>query len=326
MRRREVIAFVGGSLAVWPLVARAQLSDAPVIGFLHSASAEPFQRLVAAFRDGLGDSGFIEGRNVRIEYRWAEGDEDRLKTFAAELVQHRVSLIAAAGGLRSVQVAKAATTTIPILFISGLDPVQLGLVKSINRPDGNATGVNLESTEMIAKRLEMLRQLVPASTRIAMLVSSHVAIEKIETSFVEKNELIAIKLDAGKESDGAEYESKFDAAVKNEAGALLVSSDPFFTNARDLIVALAAKRGLPALYPWRQYAAAGGLASYGPNIAEAYRQIGRYAGRILKGARPQTLPVETPNIFELVINLKAAKALGLTVSPWLLATANETIE
>ena len=320
------MALVAGGVAAGPFVARAQSPSTPVIGLLHSASAEPFQRLVAAFREGLGESGYVEGRNLKIEYRWAEGDEDRLKTYAADLVKRNVALIAALGGVRAAQVTKAATNRIPILFISGFDPVQLGFVKSINSPGVNATGVNLESTEMIAKRYEMLRQLVAPGTKIAMLVSSHAAIDKIETGFVEQSGLIAIKLDAGKESDETEYENKFAAAVQSGAGGLLVSSDPLFTNAREFIINLAAKQKLPAIYPWRQYATAGGLASYGPNIAEAYRQIGRYAARILKGAKPETLPVETPNIFELVINLKTAKALGLTVSPWLLATANETIE
>jgi len=324
--RRELVALVAGSFAAGPLVARAQSPNGPVIGLLHTASAEPFQRLVAAFREALGQSGYVEGRNLKIEYRWAEGDEDRLKTYANELVKRDVALIAALGGVRAAQVAEAATSRIPILFISGFDPVKLGFVKSINSPGVNATGVNLESTEMIAKRHEMLRQLVPPGTKIAMLVSSHAAIDKIETEFVEQSGLIGIKLDPGKESDAAEYESKFAAAVQSGAGGLLVSSDPLFTNAHELIINLAAKQRLPAIYPWRQYATAGGLASYGPNIGEAYRQIGRYAARILKGARPETLPVETPNIFELVINLRTAKALGLTVSPWLLAAANETIE
>jgi ABC-type uncharacterized transport system substrate-binding protein len=320
------MALVAGGFAAGPLVARAQSPSAPVIGLLHSASAQPFQRLVAAFREGLGQSGYVEGRNLKIEYRWAEGDEDRLKTYAAELVKQNVALIAALGGVRAAQVAEAATNRIPILFISGFDPVKLGFVKSINSPGVNATGVNLESTEMIAKRYEMLSQLVAPGTKIAMLVSSHTPIDKIETEFVEQSGLIAIKLDMGKESDKAEYESKFAAAVQSGAGGLIVSSDPLFTNARELIINLAAKQKLPAIYPWRQYATAGGLASYGPDIAEAYRQIGRYAARILKGAKPETLPVETPNVFELVINLKTAKALGLTVSPWLLAAANETIE
>jgi putative tryptophan/tyrosine transport system substrate-binding protein len=320
------MALVAGGLAAGPLVARAQSPSAQVIGLLHTASAEPFQRLVAAFREGLGQSGYVEGRNLKIEYRWAEGDEDRLKTYAADLVKRNVALIAALGGVRAAQVAEAATDRIPILFISGFDPVQLGFVKSINAPGVNATGVNLESTEMIAKRYEMLRQLVAPGTKVAMLVSSYSAIDKIETEFVEQSGLIRIKLEAGKESDEAEYESKFAAAVQDGAGGLLVSSDPLFTNARELIINLAAKRKLPAIYPWRQYATAGGLASYGPNIAEAYRQIGRYAARILKGARPETLPVETPNVFELVINLRTAKALSLDVSPWLLAAANEIIE
>jgi putative tryptophan/tyrosine transport system substrate-binding protein len=326
MRRRDFMTLLGGATVLWPVAAMAQSSAMPVIGFLHSASREPFGRLVAAFHEGLNETGYFEGRNVNIEYRWAEGREDMLKPLAADLVHRKVALIVAIGGSFVAVAAKAATATIPVLFISGSDPVQLGLVSSFNRPGGNATGLSLESTEMLAKRLEVLRELVPNGTRIAMLKSSAPTVEKFETEFIERNQLIVLKLGAGKEFDQKEYENQFDAAVKDGSRALLVSADPFFTNWRDLIVALAAKHALPAVYPWRQYAVSGGLASYGPSIIEAYRQIGGYAGRILKGAKPEDLPVQLPTRFELVINLKAATALGLTLPRTMFARANEFIE
>jgi len=327
MRRRDFITFLlGGATVASPVAAQAQSSGMPVIGFLHSASREPFARLVAAFHAGLNEKGYLEGRNVKVEYRWAEGREDRLSALAADLVHHHVALIVAIGGSFVALAAKAATATIPVLFISGSDPVQLGLVSSLSRPGGNATGLSLESTEMLAKRLEVLRELVPEGTRIAMLKSSAATVEKFETEFIEQYHLIALKLGAGKEFDKTEYENQFDAAVRDGARALLVSADPFFTNWHDLIVALAAKHALPAVYPWRQYAVSGGLASYGPSIFEAYRQIGGYAGRILKGAKPGDLPVQLPTRFELVLNLKAAKALGLTPPRTMFARANELIE
>jgi len=326
MRRRDFIAILGGATVTWPVGAQPQLPAMPVIGFLHSASREPFARFVAAFQEGLKETGYVEGQNVKIEFRWAEGREHLLKTLAADLVDRHVTLIVAAGGSFVALAAKAATLTIPVVFVIGSDPVQLGLVTSFSRPGGNATGLTLESTEMLAKRLEMLRELVPRDTKIAMLKSSVATVEKFETEFIEQNHLIALKLAVGKESDPTEYENQFAAAVKQGARALLVSADPFFTNSRDLIVGLAAKHALPALYPWRQYAASGGLASYGPNILEAYRLAGGYAGRLLKGAKPADLPVQLPTKFELVLNLKSAKLLGLTVPRTMYARVNEYIE
>jgi len=336
MRRRDLLALLG-SAATWPALGRAQTSPAmPVIGFLNSASAGAFARLVDAFRQGLTDEGFVEGRNVAIEYRWAEGHYDRLEGLATELVHRGVALIAAMGGVPAARAAKSATASIPILFISGVDPVRAKLVASINRPGGNATGITVITSEMVAKRLELLRELAPRVRTVAMF--QYVAkpyTSEFDQEFVaqvELNEatsaaralgLQPVVLDAAREGD---LEVGLETAVKNGADALFVSADAFFTDRRDQIVALAARYGLPAIYPWRQYAVAGGLASYGPNIADAYRQIGRFAGRILKGAKPETIPVQEPNTFDLVINLKTAKALGLTVSPWLLAAANETIE
>jgi putative ABC transport system substrate-binding protein len=326
MRRRDFIALLGGAAIAWPVAAHAESSGMPVIGFLHSASRQPFARLVAAFHQGLNEAGFFEDRNVKVEYRWAEGREDLLKTLAADLVQRHVAVIVATGGSFVALAAKAATGKIPVVFVVGSDPVQLGLVSSFSRPGGNATGLTLDSTEMLAKRLEILRELVPGGTKIAMLKSSASTVEKFETDFIEQNQLITLRLGAGKEFDQAEYENQFDAAVKDGARALLVSADPFFTNWRDLIVALTAKHALPGVYPWRQYAVSGGLASYGPSIVEAYQQIGGYAARILKGAKPGDLPVQLPTKFELVLNLKAAKALGLTVPRTMFARANEFIE
>jgi ABC-type uncharacterized transport system substrate-binding protein len=317
---------LGGGALVWPLAAPAQSSKMPVIGFLHPASPERFARFVTAFQDGLKDQGYVDGHNVKIEYRWAEGNTDRLTELALDLAHHQVALIAVPGGSFAALAAKRATGTIPLLFVAGPDPVGVGLVKSISQPGGNATGVSVESTEMIAKRLEILRELMGEDVKTAMLVSSAFTVEKFETEFVEKNGMIAIKLRAGKERDENEYEDKLNAAVKSGARALLVSADPNFTARYKLIVELAAKYALPAVFPWRQYAEAGGLASYGPNLVEAYRQIGRYAGRILKGAKPETMPVESPNTFELVINLKTAKALGLEVPYTLTAIATENIE
>jgi putative tryptophan/tyrosine transport system substrate-binding protein len=318
MRRRDFVALVSGA-ATWPMVARAQ--DMPVIGFLHSASAAPFSNLLAAFKEGLGEgpAGYVEGRNVRIEYRWAEGREDRLNMLATGLVKQPVALIVAVGGMRSAVAAKGATDTIPILFIAGSDPIEAGLVSSLGRPGGNATGVSNQTTEMIGKRLELLREMLGASRlkapKTAMLVTSAPAVEKVETEFAERNGLVVLKLEAGKEFNEAVNDKRFESVVNSGVGALLVSADPFFTNWRNQIVALAARHKLPVLYPLRQYVMAGGLVSYGPDIADEYRLIGRYAGRILRGQKPADLPVQQPTKFELVINMKTARALDLTVPP-----------
>jgi len=335
MRRRDLLALIGGA-AAWAQAGRAQTQTPPVIGFLNSASPEAFARLVDAFRQGLSEEGYVEGRNVAIEYRWAEGQYDRLEGMAAELVRRHVSLIAATGGVPAARAAKAATTTIPILFISGVDPVRAKLVASINRPGGNATGVTVITSEMVAKRLELLRELAPGVRKVAMLQNiAKPYTAEFDQEFVAQVEskeaesaartlgLEPIVLDAARDGN---LEAGLETAVKRGADALFVSADAYFTDRREQIVALAARHRLPAIYPWRQYAVSGGLASYGPNIADAYRQIGRFAGRILKGSKPESIPVQEPNTFELVINLKTAKALGLTVSPWLLAAANETIE
>jgi len=299
----------------------------PVIGFLNNASAGPAAALVAAFRRGLERGGYVEGRNVAIEYRWAEGQYDRLPALTDDLIRRRVAVIAATGGLVTAQAAKAATSTIPVLFIAGFDPVGEGLVASINRPGGNATGVSVYTTELGPKRLEHLRELLPALAKVAMLVNP----DSLSTE-VEKEDLgaaargVGIQLIPVPARSEGEIESAFGDAVAAGANALIVSADAFFTSRRQQIVALAARHSLPASYPWAQYADAGGLMSYGPTLTWAYEQIGDYASRILKGARPDALPVQLPTTFEMVINLNTAKSLGLSIPPLLQTRTNRMIE
>jgi len=325
--RREFIILLGSTAAAWPLVARAQDPAVPLIGFLNSASPGPFVRLADAFRRGLREGGYVEGRNVTIAYRWADGQFARLPELAADLVHRRVSLIVATGGTVSARAAKQATATIPILFIVGPNPIGDGLVTSINRPGGNATGVALYTSELLPKRLELLGELLPRAVTIALLVNPSDAAYELETKGVEDAMRVTgqqmVLLGASAEGD---FEPALVSAVRQRADALLVSANPFFTGQRAQLVALAARLAVPAGYPWREYADAGGLMSYGPSIAGAYHLIGRYAGRILNGERPADLSVQGPTKYELVINLKTAKALGLTVPPTLLARADEVIE
>jgi len=287
--RREFIAALGGT-AAWPLAARAQPSTLPVIGVLSSASVGG--QLPIAFRKGLNEGGYFEGRNVTFEYRFAEGHYNRLPALAAELVSRQVSLIVASGGLVSAMAAKAATTTTPILFLAGFDPVRFGLVTSFNRPGGNATGVSVYTAELMRKRLELLRELMPNVGSVALLMNPNAGSADIETKDVEAAaraiNLQLLVLNAIAES---EFDGVFVSAVNQRAGALLVAADPFFTTRRAHIVALAARHALPAAYPWREYAEAGGLMSYGPDLTWAYHQIGLYASRILKGTKPSDLPV-----------------------------------
>jgi putative ABC transport system substrate-binding protein len=280
-----------------------------------------------SFRTGLNEAGYFVGRNVTIEGFGANGRYDRLPALADEMVRRQVSLIVAAGGLPSARAAKAATDKIPILFVAGFDPVKLGLVGSINRPGGNATGVSIYTTELLAKRLELLRETMRRASLFALLVNPLSAVAGIETDDMEgvarANGLRLIALQASSEG---ELERAFASAVRDRADALLISADPFFTTRRHQIVALAARHSLPVVYPWKEYTEVGGLMSYGPSLTKAYHEIGLYAGRILKGAHPGELPVQFPTTFELVINLTTAKALGLTIPETLLATADEVIQ
>ena len=327
MRRREFTALLGGAVAAWPLAARAQQPAMPVIGFLNIASARAFAGFVAAFHRGLNAGGYVEGRNVAIEYRWAEGDFDRLREQAADLVRRHVAVIVATGGTTTALLAKNATETIPVLFISGANPVDEGLVTSFSRPEGNATGVSVYTSELVGKRLQLLRELLPRGTMVALLGNPTGVVHKLETKDLEQAAdaagLQLLVLEVTAESG---FEAAFASALQQRAGGLFVSADAFFTSKRDQIIEFAARHRLPAAYPWREYALAGGLMSYGASIPDAYRLIGDYAARILKGAKPADLPVMQPTKFELVMNLKTAKALGLDVPATLLALADEVIE
>jgi putative tryptophan/tyrosine transport system substrate-binding protein len=327
LKRREFIVLFGSASVTWPLAARAQQSAVPVIGFLSSRSPAEAQAAVNAFRSGLGEVGYFEGKNVTIEFRWAEGHYDRLPALATELVNRKVSVIAATGGDVSALAAKAATTTIPIVFTAGGDAVESGLVSSFNRPGGNITGVNLFYTEMGAKRLELLRLLIPNASAIAMLVNPN----SPTTSTDQKNVLAAARsigaqVSVFAASDESDFEKAFADMVEQKNLALLIGDDPFLFSERDRLVRLSARHAIPTIYFSREFVDAGGLISYGTSITNGYRQTGFYVGRILKGDRADDLPVLQPTKFELVINLKTAKALGLEIPPTLLARADEVIE
>jgi putative ABC transport system substrate-binding protein len=325
IRRREFIAGLG-SAAAWPVVARAQQPAVPVVGFLNSGSQDRYRPLLDAFRQGLKDGGYVEGRNVAIETRWAEGHSARLPELAADLVRRRVSLIASTGGSASARAAKAATTTIPVLFIGGPDPVADGLVSTLGRPGGNLTGVGVNTSALMPKRVQMLLELIPRAEKIALLqnrdsVGADASQKDVEAAIrALGRQMIPLRINSL-----TELEAAFVSAVRQHADALLVGSSSIFTDRRVEIVGLAARHALPAAYAWRDVEA-GGLASYGPNMEWAYRQIGQYASRILKGAKPADLPVMLPNKYEFIINLKTAKEQGLTIREGLLAYADEVIQ
>jgi putative tryptophan/tyrosine transport system substrate-binding protein len=326
VRRRQFITLLGGAAATWPLAARGQQPATPVIAFLGSGSSLMVPRL-HAFRQGLKDLGYVDGENVAIEFRWARGQYDQLPALAAELVRGRVAVIVTTG-LGSALAAKAATTTIPVVFVGADNPVRFGLVASLNRPGGNATGLNLLTSELTAKRLEIVRQLLPGTAMVAVMINPNSPPEvapqlaDVQSASRALGQPIAI-LSASNESD---LDTAFASLAQHGADALLVTNDAFFFNRLDQIVALAAHNAVPTIYDRREYAAAGGLISYGPNYVDAYRQAGIYAGRILKGEKPGDLPVIQSTKFELVINLKTANALGLQIPDKLLALADEVIE
>jgi putative ABC transport system substrate-binding protein len=327
VKRRDLLALLSGAAVSRPVAGRAQQQAIPVIGVLDSTSAGSRVPYLAAFRQGLSETGYVEGQNVAIEYRWAEGRFDRLPGLTADLVDRKVDVIFTSGGIPSALAAKRATSTIPIVFEAGIDPVAAGLVASLARPGGNVTGFSILALALTPKRLELLSELVPQADVFAVLINpTNTAEEAVVRDVQEAARAKGLRLHFLKASTEGEIEAVFATLVQLHAGALLVSTDPFFTSRREEIVALAARHAVPAIYWLRDFAAAGGLISYGPSLTAAYREAGIYAGRILKGEKPADLPVQQPSKFELVINLKTAKALGLTVPQSLLARADEVIE
>jgi putative tryptophan/tyrosine transport system substrate-binding protein len=328
MRRREFISLLGGAAVAWPLTASAQQPATPVIGVLISYSLDRSgQRLLSAFREGLRESGYEDGRNVAIEYRSAEGQYDRLPALAADLVRRRSAVIAAVGGSPAALAAKLATTSLPIVFQVGVDPVEAGLVASLSRPGGNLTGVANLAVEVGPKRLELLRELVPTASDIAVLFNPTRSNAEAELRDLHgAANVIGIKLHALEARTDNEFETVFANVIQLRAGGLVISGDPFFNSRSEQLAALAMRHGIPAVYQFHEFAAAGGLISYGSSITNTHRLAGIYTGRILKGEKPADLPVQQSTKVELIINLKTAKAFGLDVPPTLLARADEVIE
>jgi len=323
-RRAFIRSTVGGLLAL-PLGVRGQTSSIPVIGFISGQSPGPWAPYVAAFRAGLSETGYVEGKNVKIEYRWAEGRYDQVPGLVAELVHRPVAVVVAAGG--GSQEAKAATTTIPIVFTTGNDPVEAGLVASLAHPGGNATGISFAPAELLAKRFELLHQLVPRATVIGMVFNPNSTKPEVQVRKVQDAaRSLGLQLQVAPARTEAEIDASLVVLLKLGAGAILVGSDPFFNGRRDQFVALAARHAVPAIYDNRDSVAAGGLVSYGGSITEVYRQAGIYTGKILNGAKPADLPIMQPTKIELVVNLRTAKALGLTIPQWLLVRADEVIQ
>jgi putative tryptophan/tyrosine transport system substrate-binding protein len=327
MRRRDFIMLLGGVAAALPLAARAQQPAMPVIGYLHSGSPAPYAHLVATFHQGLKEAGAVEGKNFAIEYHWAEGHYDRLSALAADLVSRHVALIVAQGGDPPVLAAKSVTATIPVVFTSSSDPVKLGLVTSLNHPGGNVTGFWPFTSLLGTKRLELVRQLVSANSSIAVLVNPDNPNAGLDMAQLEDSaRALGQSVSFVRARTEAEIKAVFATLSERRVSALLVNTDPFFLARPALFVSLAARNRIPAIYAQREFVAAGGLISYGASLADGYRQVGIYAGRILKGERPADLPVVQPTKFEIAINLKAAKELGLEIPPTLLALADEVIE
>jgi putative tryptophan/tyrosine transport system substrate-binding protein len=324
--RRKFLATLGGA-AAWPLAARAQQPAMPVVGFLGAPSAAPYARYIAAVHQGLNEVGYIERQNVAMEYRWADSQYDRLPVLAADLVSRRVAVIVPIGGAPAVLAAKAATSSIPIVFNVGADPIQLGLVSNFNRPGGNITGVAMMTLEMETKRLELLHELAPASAPIAILLNPSNAQAQSQEREIQRAAGVigrqVLVLNAGTEQ---EIEKAFAALVRERAGALLVGADTFFVSQAVLFVVLTARHAIPTIYPFRSYVDAGGLMSYGTSLLDAYRLTGVYTGRVLKGEKPADLPIVQPTKFELALNLKTARAVGISIPPTVLARADEVIE
>jgi len=327
MRRREFITLLGGAAVIWPLAARAQQPAMPVIGYLSARSPDDTAHLVAAFHRGLGEQGFVEGQNVTIEYRWALGQYDRLPAMVTELVRRPVTVLTATGGEPAALAAKAATSTIPIVFTVGGDPVKQGLVASYNRPGGNATGVSLLTSPLEPKRLGLLRELVPQATTIGVLLNPNLPQSGSQLSDVqEAARTINLQIRVLRASTDREIESAFETIATQRIRALAVTADPFFDTPREKLVALAARNAVPTMYHFREYVLAGGLVSYGIDASDGYRLVGVYTGRVLKGVKPEELPIMQATKFQLVFNLKTAKALGIKISDNLLSLADEVVE
>jgi putative ABC transport system substrate-binding protein len=328
MRRREFITLLGGAAVAGPLPARAQQPRMPVVGFLHSASAAAFAAPLAAFRKGLSEAGYVEGQNVAVAYRWAEGQNDRLPALAAELARQRVAVIATPGSTATTLAAKAATATIPIVFSIGTDPVKLGLVASLNRPGGNATGISDFGVEIAAKRLGLLHELLPTATRFGVLVNpdNPYLTESFVTELQTAASAIERQIEVVTASTNGDIDTAFATLIKKRADALLISPDPLFVTRRVQLITLAVRHALPALYHRRELPEAGGLMSYGSDLSDQFRQTGVSVGRILKGEKPAEMPVQLPTRFEFVINLQTAKTIGIEIPATLLAAADEVIE
>jgi putative tryptophan/tyrosine transport system substrate-binding protein len=323
MRRREFITLLAAAAALWPLAVRAQQPKMPVVGFLNGGSPDGYAPYAAGFLHGLNETGYVEGKNVTVDYQWARGQYDRLQIMAADLVRRKVAVIAA--NTPVAPIAKAATTEIPIVFVSTGDPVKIGLVTSFNRPGGNITGVGLLGLELEGKRLGVLHQFLPGTTPIGVLVNPANPAADLQLHELQKTAgVIKRQINIVRAGTAPDIETAF--AIQQGAGSLLVVQDPFYNSQREQLVALAARHKLPVMYPLREFAEIGGLVSYGHNLVDGYRQMGVYAGRILKGEKPADLPVVQPTTFEFVINLTTAKTLGLTIPQSLLATADEVIE
>ena len=327
MRRREFITLLGGAAVAWPLAARAQQPAIPVVGFLHQGLPDANTKFVAGFRKGLSETGYVEGRNVTIEYRWAQGEIDRLPELAAELIRRGVTVIATPGSALAALAAKSATATIPVVFMTGLDPVQIGLVTSLNRPGGNVTGVGGMNVELGAKQLGLLNELRPGAVPVAVFINpGSPQNERVMTELQSAATAIGRQLEIVTVRTNREINTAFTDAVQKRAGALLITGDQLFTGRIVQLATLAARHSMPAIYTIREFAEAGGLMSYGSNFADLYRQTGNYTGRVLKGEKPADLPIMQATKFEFLINLQTAEALGLEIPPTLLARADEVIE